>query len=366
MRRKHARITLGATAVAAMLALTACADPGNGAGAESTTIEFGLPTTMGANNAPLAVAVGHGYFEDEGLNVNVTSTGGSAPTLQAVISGQLDIGSATPEPVLQFAESGGEFGGVTMVYNYVRKPTGSIAVLADSGIESLQDLAGATIGNSSLGSGNLLLADAILDSVGLEPESDYQHIAVGTGAAALQALQSGQVQALSLWDTEYAAMEAQGAELRTFTSEEAADLFSTTYFASPQLLETDPAAVEAFGRAMARATYFTQLNPEAALKVMYETYPETRTAGVPEEEQVAADLVALEARLELLVADDPQGTHSWGAYDPAAVASWTTFALATDVVTTELAPETLYTNDFVDAYNDFDAAAVEADAEEMR
>ncbi|WP_430593181.1 ABC transporter substrate-binding protein [Humidisolicoccus flavus] len=344
-------------------------DPESSGGADNagtTQVKFGLPTNMGANNAPLAVAQGLGYFEDEGLDVEIVNTGGSSASLQAVLSGQLDIGSATPEPILQFVESGGGFGGVTMFYNYVRQPTGSLAVLASSDVQSLEDFAGLTIGNSSLGSGNLILANGILDSVGLEPDVDFSHIAVGTGAAALQALESGQVGALSLWDTEYAAMEVQGVELRTFTSPEAAELFSTTYFSSPKYIEDNPEVIEAFGRAMARATHFTSLDPTAALKVMYETFPETRTGGLDEAAQLETDLVALNARLELLLADDPIANGNWGEYSPSAVESWTSYAFTSEIVTTELNADELYTNDFVEAYNDFDPAEIEADVAEFQ
>jgi len=364
MTSKKTSLVAAAAALALAGSLGACS--ASDSDDAMTPIDFGLPTTMGANNAPLAVAVGLGYFEDEGLDVNIVGTGGSAPTVQAVLSGQLDIGSATPEPVLQLAESGAEFGGVTMIYNYIRKPTGAIAVLADSDFEKLEDFAGVTIGNSSLGSGNLILANAILSSVGLEQDQDFSHVAVGTGAAALQALTSNEVQALSLWDTEYAAMEVQGVELRTFTSEQASELFSTTFFASPRFIEENPDAVIGFGRAMARATYFTQLNPSAALRVMYEAFPETRAAGLSEEEQLTNDLVALEARLTLLTADDPQASGQWGSYSAEAVTSWTEFAFTSEIIGAELDPATLYTNDFVADYNDFDAAAVEADAQDAR
>lgn len=364
---KHGTRITSALAVATVMAVSLSACSGAPASGDDavTKLRFGLPTAMGANNAPLAVAEQLGYFEDEGLDLEIVPTGSSSSALQAVLSGQLEIGSATPEPVLQYAESGGEFGGATMVYNYVRQPTGSIAVLADSDIEELSDFAGATIGNSSLGSGNLLLANGILEEAGLEPDTDFTHIAVGTGAAALQALQGGDVQALSLWDTEYAAMETQGVELRYFTSEEAAQLFSTTYFASPRYIESNPETIAAFGRAMARATYFTQLAPEAALRLLYAGHPEVRAAGVSEDEQLANDLVALGARLELLTADDPQASGTWGEYSADAVAAWTSFAVAAGIVETELDPATLFTNEFVEQYNDFDPAEVEADVAEQ-
>jgi NitT/TauT family transport system substrate-binding protein len=353
--------------LAGLLAISAAGCAADSDGSSDGALEhvsFGLPTAMAANNAPMAVAVGLGYFEEEGLDVEIVFTGASNTTVQAVLSNQLDIGSATPEPVLQLAESGGEFGGVKMIYNYIRKPTGGLAVLDDSKIESLEDFKGVTIGDSSLSSGNLLLANAILSSVDLEEGRDFSHLAVGTGAAALQALTSGDVQALSLWDTEYAAMENQGGvSLRVLSSPEAENLFSTTYFASPKYIEENTETVEAFGRAMAKATYFTSLNPEAALQVMYEEFPETRTAGLSEEEQIENNVVALNARLEVLLAGDPAANMNWGSYDPEAVADWVAFALDTDLIEADLDVDSLYTNDMVDAYNDFDVEAIEEQAE---
>lgn len=370
MKVQNSGIGLKRTAgilLAGLLAISAagCATDSEGSGEGALEhVSFGLPTAMAANNAPMAVAVGLGYFEEEGLDVEIVFTGASNTTVQAVLSNQLDIGSATPEPVLQLAESGGEFGGVKMIYNYIRKPTGGIAVLEDSEIESLKDFKGVTIGDSSLSSGNLLLANAILSSVNLEEGRDFSHLAVGTGAAALQALTSGDVQALSLWDTEYAAMENQGGvSLRVLSSPEAENLFSTTYFASPKYIEENTETIEAFGRAMAKATYFTSLNPEAALQVMYEEFPETRTAGLSEEEQIENNVVALNARLEVLLAGDPGANGNWGSYDPEAVADWVAFALDTDLIEAELDVDSLYTNDMVDAYNDFDVKAVEEQAE---
>jgi len=353
-----------AAGLIAVSAVGCASKAGEGTDGGLTHVKFGLPTSMAANNAPMAVAVGLGYFEDEGLDVEIVYTGGSNTTVQAVLSNQLDIGSATPEPVLQLAETGREFGGVTMIYNYIRKPTGGLAVLDDSPIKSLADFKGVTIGDSSLSSGNLLLANAILSSVNLEEGRDFSHLAVGTGAAALQALTGGDVDALSLWDTEYAAMETQGGiTLRVMSSPEAESLFSTTYFASPRYIEENPDAVEAFGRAMAKATYFTSLNPTAALQIMYEKFPETRTAGVTEADQLESNLVALNARLKVLLAGDPAANKNWGSYDPAAVADWVAFALETNLISGELNMDTLFTNDMVDAYNDFDADAIKKQAE---
>ena len=361
--RTHVRVTLPALAL--LLSASACsAAASSDTGEELTPLNFGVPTAMGANNSPMAVAEAMGYFAAEGLDVEIVVTGDSISSVQGVVSGQLDIGSTPPEPIMQAQLQDGPGGDLVMMYNYIRQQTGSLAVLESSDVESLEDLEGAIIGESDLGSSNLLLANGILASAGLEVDQDFTHLAVGTGAAALQALQAGEVDALSLWDTEYAAMEATGTPLRTFTTPEVESLFSTTYFSTPGYLEESADAAAGFGRAMAKATLFTSLNPEAALRMLYEEFPESRGAGQTVEEQIEVDLVALETRVKLLVAGDPAGNGTWGAYTPEAAEAWVEFAFGSGIIEEELDPATIYTNELTEQYNDFDAASVETDAAE--
>jgi NitT/TauT family transport system substrate-binding protein len=342
--------------------LAACSsDGGDGSNGDATQIRFGIPTQMGANNSPMAVAEHMGYFADEGLDVEIVNTTDSVSIIQGVDSGSLEIGSTPPEQLWQSIENGGD---VQLVYNYIREQTGSIAVRADSGIESLEDLEGAAIGQSSLGSSNLQLSNGILASVGFTEDEDFTNVAVGVGAAALQALDTDRIQALSLWDTEYAAFEENGAELTYLTTPEVASLFSTTYFTSSDYLEENSDAVAGFGRAVARATLFTATNPEAALRIMYEDYPETRLAGVSEDEQLATDLVSLERRIDLLLAGDPEANDSWGAYTAEAVESWAAFALDSALISSPIDAVSHVGNGLVDQYSDFDGDAVIAEAEE--
>lgn len=350
-----------ATAAAATLTLAACgpSETGSDSNADDVTVRFGLPSTMGANNSPLAVAQAYGYFEDEGLDVEVVNTT-SASEGQALMTGKVDIESATPGPILQLQADGQDF---VMVYNYLRGPTGSIAVLEDSPITSLDGFEGTTIGADALGSGNILLTNGILADAGLTVGEDFSHLAVGVGAQAIHALESGRVDALELWDTEYAAIEANGVALRTFTSDSAERLFSTTYMTTTDYAENHGDAVAAFGRAMAKATLFTATNPEAALRIMYRAFPETRIAGVSEDEQLNTDLTALQARLGVLIAGDPGANGTWGAYDEEAVAQWVTFANDAGIIDAQLTAAELFTNRFAEHINDFDQAEIIAEAE---
>jgi len=343
----------------AIVTLTACSTGSGGTAdgsAETLThVRFALPTSMGANNSPLAVAVELGYFEDEGLNVEIINTNDSTSIVQGIDAGSIEIGSTPPEPILQAITQGTD---LELTYNYIRQQTGSIAVLADGPVKKIEDLKGGVIGQASLGISNMLLSNGILASAGLEEEVDFTNLAVGTGAAALQALTDGHVDALSLWDTEYAAFEAEGVKLRYLTTEEVRSLFSTTFFASPKYIEANPDAISGFGRAMAKATLFTASNPEAALHLLYQGFPDSRIAGTSEEDQLKKDLIALERRVQLLTAQDPEATGTWGAYTPESLSAWTSFALSSGIIDKAVDPEALAKNAFVKNYNDFDGAEI--------
>lgn len=103
-----------------------------------------------------------GFFQQEDLDVSVIYTDGGAPTLQAVISGSVDIGidngilgvvgaysKGAPVRVISASTTG-----APDMYWYVK---------ADSPIKNLKDAAGKTIGYSQNGSSSHLVLLAMLD-----------------------------------------------------------------------------------------------------------------------------------------------------------------------------------------------------------
>src|SRR5690606_9749897 len=149
---------------------------------------------------------------------------GSAQVIQLLLAGNLDIGVATPEPLFKLVSEGAD---LILIYNFVRSPAASIAVLADSPYQKLEDLKGKSIGAQSLASGNIMLSNVGFGSVGVDFKKDIKYVAVGIGAQALHALQSKHVEGLTLWDSAYADMERSGAKLRYLRAPLQDRLFST-------------------------------------------------------------------------------------------------------------------------------------------
>jgi NitT/TauT family transport system substrate-binding protein len=319
-------------------------------------ITFGLPVAaINASYCMFAAAVRMGFLADEGIEVKYQLIPGSTEVVQTVMSGRLDVGGATPEPVFKSVSQDQD---VIMFYDFVRAPTGSIAVLDTSPIRKIDEFRNKKLGAQSLGSGNIMLTNAILSSLGIDPKTEVSYISVGAGAQALQALRSRHVDGLILFDSMYAQMENMGAKLRYFYGSGQEKLFSTQLVMRRSRLESDSKLAQGVGRAIAKATVVAKENPAACIRMLWQQFPASRVAGMSEEEQLKNDLTILTKRMELMVNRD-SAANGWGYYSRADIDAWNAFAVQGGIIEKKLENvDAAYTNKFVADFNRFDAAEI--------
>ena len=108
------------------------------------------------------------------------------------------------------------------------------------------------------------------------------------------------MQVIALYDTEHAAFETMGAQIRRLPQSPAvAPLFSNGLLTHEDNLR-DPAGrrmLVGVGRAIARATLFCETNPTACVRLTWTQYPETRPTGVDDERALLDALGLLNSRL---------------------------------------------------------------------
>ncbi len=63
-------------------------------------ITFVQPSPSAINSFPVFVAIGEGFFADEGLNVTVEAINGSGAVIQALSAGQAQFGRPGPGPII--------------------------------------------------------------------------------------------------------------------------------------------------------------------------------------------------------------------------------------------------------------------------
>ena len=313
-----------------------------------------------AAHSSLPVALG--YWKAEGLDVEVTSVEGSASGLQQIGSGNIQIVSIGPEEIVIGRDKGVKIKGV---YVQARTTIYRIVVPADSPIQSVAQLRGKTIGVPALASGSVPFAKALVASVGVDPEKDIKLLAVGVGAPGALALQQKKVDALALWDTLQASLENRGLSLRRLDLPMVQEMIGQTLAANDGYIAEHPEVLVGFARGVAKATLFGLTNPEAAVRIHWKLYPQTKPQSGDEAKLLKEAIHVFDSRFELQRVDHRPDKR----YGIATLAQWTTLQnIFKDqkIVQGGVPPADLYTDKLVDAINTFDHQAVIRQAKEYK
>lgn len=195
---------LGAVALVASLATTACSGPGGAEDAEENDSSAILAIGgTSLNFAPTWVAVDGGYFDEQGITVSDAGTSSTAEAIQVLRSGDTDFADVTVSAALDALQNGVD---LRIISSTVVANANAVVVskswLADTGTteaDSVEDklaaLRGARIGVIGPGSGSNSFARYLLRLAELDPERDAQLVVLQATANMPPALRAGQVDA---------------------------------------------------------------------------------------------------------------------------------------------------------------------------
>ena len=148
-------LATGAFALSAAIILTACAggggetpDSGDDGGGELKQVKLQLQWLPQAQFAGYFAAVEQGYFEEEGLQVEIIPSGGDIVPQTALADGDVDFAIAWVPKVLGSIEEGANLTDIAQIF----QRSGTLQVSwADSGIDSVADFEGKKIGSWGFG-----------------------------------------------------------------------------------------------------------------------------------------------------------------------------------------------------------------------
>lgn len=290
---------------------------------------------------PLYVAEKRGYFADEGLSVKVQPVDGSGNVLQQVLTGRAQAGVATAANTMGSIANGAE---LTSVYTMYQGNVFGLVTEVGSPIRDLGALRGKTVGIGSKDGGEYAFVKALLSSEeDMQEGRDYKTLAVGDGGQATVALQRDAVAAYAASFADVAIMRLRGLELRDLTPPLFQSFFDSTVVLRTETVEDDPAFVEGFGRALARATAWGRENPDGVLDIVAQKFPEE--AG--DRDYASALLTETESLFDLPAAAEGR----WGYADPDAVKAQINFLVDQGQMKESISPDA-FTNRFVNAFNE--------------
>lgn len=123
--------------------------------------------------APQYVAIAKGFFEEEGLEINLTVGNGADKTMTAIISGDADIGLLGTEAGIYVYNEGRE--NYAMAFAQLTQRAGNFLVAREATDEfSWSGLAGATIIGGRAGGMPQMVLEYILRTNGVDPVNDAE------------------------------------------------------------------------------------------------------------------------------------------------------------------------------------------------
>lgn len=214
--------------------------------------------------SPLWVASRKGFFDQQGLDVQLVLLRGVPMTVQALAAGSLQFGSGGPEPYIEASERGLDFIVTGGIINGIAQ-----FLVAGKNYQSYEDLRGATFGTASLTGGTITALREALKLKGLEYPRDYKLLIIAGGSSAnLAALQSGQIAASTVAVPLNFAAEESGLNVIGRLSEGIPHFQTNAFVARRSWAEKNRPTMVRFMKAMVLALRWMHGNPDAAVEFL--------------------------------------------------------------------------------------------------
>lgn len=293
-----------------------------------TPVTVALDWYPNANHAGLFLALERGWFEADGLAVELYTPSDPTTVLQTVGAGRDTFGISYQTDVLLARAQGVP---VVSVAAIAQQPLMGIMTLAEAELERPGDLAGKAVAYPGIPSQEAFLATMLEhDGLGM---ADIDLVNVGFDL--LPALVSGRAAASmgAFWTHETIVAERAGYPVAMMRVEEfgVPSYYELVLVSGEQTLERDPETVRAFLRAAVRGYEAAAADPEAALDALAAASPDIDSAvetegialtaptwtagGVPVGEQTAERWQAYAAWMAErgLIPDDLDPALAWTA-----------------------------------------------------
>lgn len=355
--------------VIAFVAMACGDDDGDSAGGGGG--EGGLKeVTLGLSGSTIEFFFGYhvadhlGYFEEEGLDVEIVETGGSSEAAQLAAAGTVDIVQAVPEAALVAMQ----YAPLYPFYTYATQPFFDWWVPADSPIQEIADLEGTKLGIETPEDGSVPAARFYLDEAGLNPNEDVETVVTGAEPASLiSSFEQGRIDSFSGSKAFLGPFASAGFEVRSIYPAEVTEEGSPVEgLLATEAWVDDEEALVGIGRATAKGTLFCLNDIEACLNIIGEIRPE----AVADRE---AAKLNLEAFIPSMTPPEQDGKYY---FSPTTLSGWEDYLgiyASEEVWAPESPPienpdsvklEERVIEDLQEEFNDFDYEAVLEESDE--
>ena len=252
--------------VCAMLLCGCGASAGNDETSGLKELDVVLDWYPNALHAFLYVAIEKGYYEEEGLKVNIRFPSNANDAISLVAAGQADIGLYYQQDVIQARAQ--QDVPVKSIGAVVQGPLNIVLSLKEKGITSAGDMVGKTIGYAGTE-----LSEALIRSIMQYVGADYSDVTmIDVGFDLMSSMTTGNVDATigCLVNHEVPQMEEEGFSVNWFDLDDygVPTYYEGIFLASDETIANDSETLQAFLRASAKGFADMKADPEAALATL--------------------------------------------------------------------------------------------------
>ncbi len=264
------------------LAAAACAQVES----ERESVRLVLDWYPNANHLGLFIAQNKGYFDDEGLDVEMYTPSDPSTVLQTVASGSDEFGMNYQPDVILARNEGVP---VVSIAAVVQHPLNSVMALKSSGISRPADLIGKKVGYPGIPTNEPLL-ETMLKADGGSGLDDVELVNIGFNIS--ESLISGKVDAAvgAYWTHESIHLENQGHPVNVMKMQDwgVPDYYELVLVASEGYLADNRDVAERFVRAVKRGFEDAIANPQAGVDILVSENPGEIDEGI---DRPGADLL---------------------------------------------------------------------------
>ncbi|MCS7118192.1 MAG: ABC transporter substrate-binding protein [Thaumarchaeota archaeon] len=248
---------------------------------------------LDGHHVPYFAALSKGFFRDEGISLEVIPGKNSPYAVELVTTGKADLGLATLDVVLSAVSRGAK---LSVVFQVFRENPAGLFVIKGSGVRSLADLQGKTVG-ALIGSTQDLQFDVLFKRQGLKSESVNK---VNIGSDVVTPLASRRVDAVVGWVTDLATFKREGIDVEFIRfSDLGLNYPSLVIFGNEEYVKANADVVKRFLEAVRRGIVWAYSNKEQAV----DTAMSYRDYNPPAHREVLLERFLI--GLELMGAKDP-------------------------------------------------------------
>ena len=216
--------------------------------------------------APMYVAINEGFFEEEGINIDLATGQGADKTMQQLLSGNADIGFSGPEQVVYIYNQGRE--DYPVVFAQLTKKDGSFLV----GRNEEKDFEWTSLKGKELIGGRPggipeMALEYVLKDNGIDPQKDVSMVTNIDFTATSGAFISGTGEYVALFEPTASMLEQEGnGHIVASIGESAGNISYTCFYTTQLYMKEKPEVVQRFTNAIAKAQEWvnTHSNEEIA------------------------------------------------------------------------------------------------------